>query len=95
MNQIVLYTDKGVVLAHRSKLFSYITAAKQISEKSTYAAIRGAEAALNKAKSLFDVLDDFGYLGDCSITKHDIDTTEAKIQDVLDQKRMRDMIQRH
>ncbi len=93
--QTVVYTDKGVVHAHRAKLYGYIIVANRVSDQSTYAALKEAEASLNKAKSLFEALRDFGYLDDVNSTTEDINRIDAKIQDITEHKRMKDMIRRH
>jgi conjugal transfer/entry exclusion protein len=92
--QHVLMVDKGQIQAQKSQLYIYMNTAKAITTDSSFVSIRKAESALNKAKGMFETLNALDLLDSFSVVQEDIDRTEAKIRDILDQKRMKDMIRR-
>lgn len=95
MMQVVIPVDKDMVQAQKVNLYSCISVAKKVTVESSFATVRQVEAALNKAKGIFETLSVLELLDDFSVTQEDIDRIEAKIHDILDQKRMKNMIRRH
>lgn len=93
--QIVLTVDKGKVAAQKQILYSYMNFANRVHPDSKVAVIREAEKSIHKAKAIFETLSSLELLEDFHITQEDINRTEQKIADILDERRRKELIRRH
>lgn len=90
-NQLLLTVDKGAVQSVKDSLRDYINKANAINPEITYVALRRAEEWLQRAKAIHKTLKVLDLLDEASVTEEDLERTENKLRDILEEKRRKDI----
>ncbi len=85
---ITLTVKKSVIQAQSLKLYSLLRAATRITNRSSFASIREAEKQLCRAHGIYELLADQELLDYISITMEDFERIEAKIGEIISEKRL-------
>ena len=93
--QGVEWVDKKALDVQKAKLYDLLKTANNVSVRNTFAAINTAEKQLYRAKGIYEGLSSLRLIDDTIVSQEDIERIEAKISDVLYEKRRTDMVRRH
>lgn len=91
--QIVTTVDKNAVLIENQRMYAYLNEANRVNARTTFKALQDATRALNICKGMYEVLNNLGLTEEKNLVGEDIARIEAKIQNIYEEKRRKQLPQ--